>query len=364
MKINYSLELINITKNFGNLNVIENLDLSIIPGKVTCLLGPSGCGKSTTLRIAAGLDQQNFGKVKINGNLISEPNVCHLPPEKRNIGFMFQDFALFPHLNVKKNIEFGLTRNRYKKHNNFSSNDLLKKIGLDGFQRKFPHTLSGGEQQRIALARAIASMPMVMLMDEPFSGLDKRLRDEIRDQTIEILRDKGVAVLIVTHEPEEAMKMADNIALMNNGKIIQQGSPYNIYNKPLNRSVASFFSDINILNSKVEDGRTETPFGPFITPGFKEGSIVEIIIRPQHLKIDFDRNGKGPNPTIQDGVPAKGKVFFSRFIGKESIIELKMEKDGSKLKASIPGVFLPDPETPLWLSMRRDRCFVFSKDVK
>ena len=361
MKIDYSLELINITKKFDNQNVVENLNLSILPGKVTCLLGPSGCGKSTTLRIAAGLETQDSGIIKINGNLISEPNVSHLPPEKRNIGFMFQDFALFPHLTVKKYIEFGITKNKNETFNNFSADKLLKKIGLDGFQQKYPHTLSGGEQQRVALARAISSIPMVMLMDEPFSGLDKRLRDEIRDETIEILRNEGVAVLIVTHEPEEAMNMADNIALMRDGRIIQQGAPYNIYNKPIDKNVASFFSDINTLHSKVKDGRTETPFGPFITPGFEEGSNVEIIIRPQHLKIDFDRNGKGPSPTIQDGIPARGKVSFSRFVGKDSIIELIMEKDGSKLKASIPGVFLPDAETPLWLSMRRDRCFVFLK---
>ncbi len=361
MTIDYSLELINITKKFDSQNVVENLNLSILPGKVTCLLGPSGCGKSTTLRIAAGLETQDSGIVKINGNLISEPKVCHLPPEKRNIGFMFQDFALFPHLNVKKNIEFGFTRNKYESLDNFSSDYLLKKIGLDGFQQKYPHTLSGGEQQRIALARAISSIPMVMLMDEPFSGLDKRLRDEIRDETIELLKEEGVAVLIVTHEPEEAMKMADKIALMRDGEIIQQGSPYNIYNKPTDKNAAAFFSDINVLNGIVKDGRTETPFGPFITPGYQENSRVEIIIRPQHLKIDFDRNGKGPNSTIQDGVPAKGKVFFSRFLGKESIIELRMETDGSKLKASIPGVFLPDKGTPLWLSMRRDRCFVFTK---
>ena len=195
MKIDYSLELNNITKKFDNQNVVENLNLSILPGKVTCLLGPSGCGKSTTLRIAAGLETQDSGIIKINGNLISEPNVSHLPPEKRNIGFMFQDFALFPHLTVKKNIEFGITKNKNETFNNFSADKLLKKIGLDGFQQKYPHTLSGGEQQRVALARAISSIPMVMLMDEPFSGLDKRLRDEIRDETIEILRNEGVSVL-------------------------------------------------------------------------------------------------------------------------------------------------------------------------
>ena len=144
MKIDYSLELINITKKFDNQNVVENLNLSILPGKVTCLLGPSGCGKSTTLRIAAGLETQDSGIIKINGNLISEPNVSHLPPEKRNIGFMFQDFALFPHLTVKKNIEFGIRKNKNETFNNFSADKLLKKIGLDGFQQKYPHTLSGG----------------------------------------------------------------------------------------------------------------------------------------------------------------------------------------------------------------------------
>ena len=142
MKIDYSLELINISKKFDNQNVVENLNLSILPGKVTCLLGPSGCGKSTTLRIAAGLETQDSGIIKINGNLISEPNVSHLPPEKRNIGFMFQDFALFPHLTVKKNIEFGIAKNKNETFNNFSADKLLKKVGLDGFQQKYPHTLS------------------------------------------------------------------------------------------------------------------------------------------------------------------------------------------------------------------------------
>ena len=356
------LEVKNLSRSFGKLCVVDGISFKINSGQVTCLLGPSGCGKSTSLRMIAGVEKPSSGQIFVDNELISDQHY-QVPAEARSIGLMFQDFALFPHLNVKKNIEFGFTNNRYKQYDHFSSDELLKKVGLDGFQKKYPHTLSGGEQQRIALARAISGMPMLMLMDEPFSGLDKRLRDEIRDETIEMLRDQGVAVLIVTHEPEEAMKMADNIALMKNGKIIQQGAPYNIYNKPLNSSVAAFFSDINILNSIVKDGRTDTPFGPFITPGFKEGSYVEIIIRPQHLKIDFDRSGKGPNATVQDGVPARGKVCISRFIGKESIVELKMEKDGSKLKASIPGVFLPDPETPLWLSMRRDRCFVLLKNI-
>ncbi len=362
MHSNYSLQLTDITKTFTSVSVVRNLSLYLLPGKITCLLGPSGCGKSTTLRIAAGLERQDSGKVFINGELISSPDGRHVPPENRNVGFMFQDFALFPHLTVKKNIEFGLTKKHGSSSKDLTSRSLLKKIGLEGFQHKFPHMLSGGEQQRIALARAVAAMPKVMLMDEPFSGLDKRLRDEIRDQTLKLMKEEGTAVLLVTHEPEEAMRMADNIALMRNGQIVQQGAPYNIYNMPVDSKAAAFFSDINMLISKVRNGRTETPFGPFITPGLMEGSEVEIIIRPQHLKIDFDRNGKGPNPTAQDGVPARGMVCSSRFLGKESIVELIMEADGSRLKASIPGVFLPELDTPLWLSMRRDRCFVFKKN--
>ncbi len=362
MHSNCSLQLIDITKTFSSISVVKNLSLSLLPGKITCLLGPSGCGKSTTLRIAAGLEKQDQGRVYINGELISSPNMHHMPPEHRNVGFMFQDFALFPHLTVKKNIEFGIAKKQSSNLRENISNGLLRKINLDGFQSKFPHMLSGGEQQRVALARAIAGMPKVMLMDEPFSGLDKRLRDEIRDDTLRLLKEEGVAVLLVTHEPEEAMRMADSIALMRNGEVVQEGVPYNIYNKPIDSKVAAFFSDINRLTGRVNNGRTETPFGPFITPGFLEGSKVEIIIRPQHLKIDFDRNGKGPNPTVKDGVPARGLVYSSRFLGKESIIELKMETDGSKLQASIPGVFLPEFNTPLWLSIRRDRCFVFLKN--
>jgi iron(III) transport system ATP-binding protein len=219
--------------------------------------------------------------------------------------------------------------------------------------------LSGGEQQRVALVRAIAPRPRVMLMDEPFSGLDNRLRDDIRDQTLSVLKEEKTAVLLVTHEPDEAMRMADSIALMRDGAIIQEGAPYNIYNKPIDSGVASFFSDVNIISGRVKQSKIDTSFGWFITPGISDGTSVQILIRPQHLKIDFDRNGKGPNPTSEDGVPARGVVSRARFMGKESLVELCMDTDGSVLKATIPGVFLPTQGTPLWLSMRRDRCFVF-----
>jgi len=196
-------------------------------------------------------------------------------------------------------------------------------------------------------------------MDEPFSGLDERLRDEVRDQTLEILKEERAAVLLVTHEPEEAMRMADGIALMRRGRIVQRGSPYTIYNNPVDKAAAMFFSDVNVIRGAVRNFQTDTPFGQFLTPGLPDRTGVEIVIRPQHLKMDFDRQGSGPLPTSQDGVPARGSVVRARFLGHQSIVELGMDHDGSCLRATIPGVFLPRPGTPLWLSLRRDRCFVF-----
>ena len=167
--------------------------------------------------------------------------------------------------------------------------ELLEKVNLSGFAGKHPHELSGGEQQRVALARALAPRPRVMLMDEPFSGLDNRLRDGIRDATLEVLKAEGAAVLLVTHEPEEAMRMADEIALMRDGQIVQRGAPYNVYNAPVDRAAAAFFSDINVIRGTSRGALTETPFGAFLTPGHADGADVDIVIRPQHLKIDFDR---------------------------------------------------------------------------
>jgi iron(III) transport system ATP-binding protein len=350
------LEVRNITRAFGGRAVVRDVSLTVMPGQVTCLLGPSGCGKSTTLRIIAGVDRPDTGEIRIDGKVISNPAIF-VPPEKRGTGLMFQDFALFPHLSVFDNVAFGLTGSRTEKR--LRVRELLEKVGLVRYVDSFPHELSGGEQQRVALARALAPRPQIMLMDEPFSGLDNRLRDGIRDETLSILKDEGTAVLLVTHEPEEAMRMADDIALMRRGEIVQQGAPYNVYNAPVDREAAAFFSDINVITGKVQGLLTETPFGKFMAPGQPDGADVEIVIRPQHLKIDFDRGGQGPAPTPEHGVWARGIVERARFIGKESIVEFRMEMDGARLTATVPSVFLPKPGTPLWIAIRRDRCFVF-----
>ncbi len=357
------LEIRNLVRRFGGQAVVNDVSLRVMPGQVTCLLGPSGCGKSTTLRMIAGVEMQDSGQILVDGNLICD-TVFRVPPERRHIGLMFQDFALFPHLSVADNVGFGLKTGRDEKRARVEA--LLDRVGLRRFIDGFPHALSGGEQQRVALARALAPQPKIMLMDEPFSGLDNRLRDDIRDQTLEILQAEDAAVLLVTHEPEEAMRMADEIALMRDGRIVQQGAPYNIYNAPKDRDSVGFFSDINVIRGVVQGALTDTPFGQFLAPGVADGQAVEIVIRPQHIKLDFDREGRGPLPTAQDGVAARGQVVRARFMGAESLVEIRMDHDGSVLKATVPNVFLPRAGKPLWLMIRRDRCFIFpvvSEDV-
>ena len=352
------LEVDHVTCRFDGREVVRDVSFAVRPGEILCLLGPSGCGKSTTLRVIAGIEQQSEGIVRADGMTLSDADM-HLPPEARGVGLIFQDFALFPHLTVGQNVAFGLRGPRAETQARVA--ELLERVDLGGYADKAPHMLSGGEQQRVALARALAPRPRIMLMDEPFSGLDNRLRDGIRDETLQLLKDEGTAVVLVTHEPEEAMRMADQIALMRDGCIVQKGAPYNIYNAPCDKAAAAFFSDVNVIRGTVQGALVDTPFGQFLAPGHADGTAVEIVFRPQHVKIDFDRGGRGPNPTPQDGTPARGVVARSRFMGHESLVEFRMDFDGGILKATVPAVFLPKPGTPLWLTVRRDRCFVYAK---
>jgi iron(III) transport system ATP-binding protein len=243
------LALSGIRHGYGGLPVLDGVSLDLRGGEVTCLLGPSGCGKSTLLRIAAGVERQDAGEVSVAGRVVSD-DTRHVPPEGRGVGLVFQDFALFPHLTVNRNVAFGLGGGASEREERVRT--LLGRVGMERHGEKYPHQLSGGEQQRVALVRALAPRPSILLMDEPFSGLDNRLRDGIRDQTLEILKEEGAAVLLVTHEPEEAMRMADEIALMRDGRIVQQGAPYNIYNNPVDRDAAQFFSDVNVIHGVVK----------------------------------------------------------------------------------------------------------------
>ncbi len=332
-----------------------------MPGEVVCLLGPSGCGKSTTLRIISGVDRQDSGSVVIDGETVSDER-RHLPPESRSIGLLFQDFALFPHITVAENIAFGIRERGSGRSERVES--LLRKVRLWDTRDRYPHELSGGEQQRAALARALAAQPKIMLMDEPFSNLDNRLRDEVRDQMLSLLKEEDAAVVLVTHEPAEAMRTGDRIALMREGKVVQVGEPYEIYNNPADRKAAEFFSEINLIHGVVRGQVVETPFGVFPAPDLVDGADVEIMIRPQHMRIDFDRNGTGPVATDRDGVAARGVVERARYMGNSSLVEFRMDFDGSVLKAMVPSVFLPRVGMPLWLSIRRDKHFLFPCSVQ
>ncbi|SPH21703.1 Fe(3+) ions import ATP-binding protein FbpC 2 [Ascidiaceihabitans donghaensis] len=353
------LEIRNLHRSFEGRAVVDDVSLRVMPGQVTCLLGPSGCGKSTTLRMIAGVEMQDSGQIFVDGKLICD-TVFRVPPERREIGLMFQDFALFPHLSVADNVAYGLKGSKADKRARVE--ELLVRVDLLRFIDGYPHQLSGGEQQRVALARALAPKPRIMLMDEPFSGLDNRLRDGIRDETLAILKEEDTAVLLVTHEPDEAMRMADEIALMRDGKIVQQGAPYNVYTRPIDRASVAFFSDANMLTATVEGALAMTPFGRFLAPGVPDGTAVDIVFRPQHLRIDFDRAGQGPVPTPVDGTPARAVVERARFMGNESLVEFRLDHDGSIMKATVPAVFLPAKGKAMWLTIRRDRCFVFPSE--
>lgn len=345
-----------MVRSFGGRRVVDGVSLTIQPGQVTCLLGPSGCGKSTTLRMIAGVEMQDSGEIHVDGTLICDTRF-RVPPERREIGLMFQDFALFPHLSVAGNVAYGLAGTRGEKRARVE--EMLARVRMERFIDMYPHQLSGGEQQRIALARALAPRPRIMLMDEPFSGLDNRLRDGIRDETLAILKEEDTAVLLVTHEPDEAMRMADEIALMRDGRIVQRGAPYNVYTRPVDRAAVAFFSDANRLRATVEGALAMTPFGRFLAPGVPDGTDVDIVFRPQHVKIDFDRAGVGPGPTATEGTAARARVVRARFMGNESLVEFRLDHDASMIKVTVPGVFLPAAETLMWLRIRRDKCFVF-----
>lgn len=346
------LALDGIAHDFGGVPILSDIALTLRAGEITCLLGPSGCGKSTLLRIAAGVERQRRGRVAIEGRVVSE-GATHLPPEARAVGFMFQDFALFPHLSIARNVAFGLSGPAARRAER--ARMLLDRVGMGAHAEKYPHQLSGGEQQRVALVRALAPRPRILLMDEPFSGLDNRLRDGIRDETLAILKEEEAAVMLVTHEPEEAMRMADTIALMRAGRILQRGAPYEIYHQPVDQGAASFFSDVNVTRGTVRGRRAETPLGAFDAPGLPEGTRVEVVIRPQHLRVERENLAAAR----LGETPARGRVLRARFMGTRSIVEVKMAADGARLTATLPGAFLPAPDTPLLVSPDRERCFVF-----
>jgi iron(III) transport system ATP-binding protein len=352
-----ALELSGIVHDFERLRAVDDVSLRVRAGEVVCLLGPSGCGKSTLLRIAAGLEELQHGSVRIDGREMREAGGRALPPERRNVGLMFQDSALFPHLSVLDNVAFGLDRMQARRRR-ARALEMLEQVGMAEAAGRFPHRLSGGQQQRVALARALAPGPGLILLDEPFSALDARLRGRIRDDTLHLLKQAGSGTLLVTHDAEEAMFMADRIALMRDGRLLQTGTPAELYCSPASPFVASFFGEVNELEGTVRDGQVETALGQFDAASLADGSAVRVLIRPEAIDVRITAGGS-------DGVdPARaaGRIVMSRLLGRNSLLHLCVpgRSDATHhVHALVPGVFLPAAGDPVELDVDASRAFVF-----
>jgi ABC-type spermidine/putrescine transport systems, ATPase components len=267
----------------GQQLVLHGISINVAAGEIICLAGPSGCGKSTLLRLVAGLETVQQGNITLAGKTVSSPEQ-HTPAEKRNIGLVFQDFALFPHMNLLENVAFGLHK-LPRAQRQTRAMEMLKSVGLDTRAHDFPHLLSGGQQQRVALARALAARPQLVLLDEPFSNLDVRLRHRMRTETMQLLKSNQTASIMVTHDPEEAMYMADRIVLINQGEIIQIGTPEELYYHPLSPFAAEFFGDINLIHGIVHNQCIETPLGLIKAVNLPDNTHVNIVIRPEAIEL-------------------------------------------------------------------------------
>jgi iron(III) transport system ATP-binding protein len=348
------LRMKNISHAYGNQQVLKGVDLTVISGELVCLLGPSGCGKTTLLRLAAGLETLQQGMISLSESVATNAAASiQIPPEDRGVGMMFQDYALFPHLTIFENIAFGLSE-RTKERLEWIE-DALKRMDMTPHARRYPHTLSGGQQQRVALLRALAPKPTVLLLDEPFSGLDVTLRTQVREDTLDLLKESGVATLLVTHDPEEAMHMADKIMVMDHGRIIQADSPAKTYIQPANDYVAGLFGPANKVMGQVEFGQAQTPFGSFDAPGVDDGTEVQVYIRPEGIEVEPAETGDN----LMD-------VTAVRLLGRSSHIRLCRKTDVSgptiHLQARVPGIFRAEAGTQVNIIIDTTHAFVFPKN--
>lgn len=276
------LALDSVSRRFGEVAALDGVSLDILPGQVVCLVGHSGCGKSTLLRAIAGVESIDGGRIVIDGVTVSGDGIF-VEPEHRRVGFMFQDYALFPHLSVRQNVGFGLARmNRADRDARVDT--IMERIGITALADRFPHMLSGGEQQRVALARALAPQPGVLLMDEPFSNLDRGLRDKVRKETLSLIRSLGITAVIVTHDPEEALAVGDMVALMQKGRLIEAGTGEMMFKMPRTAYAAAFFSQVNRIPAELAEGALRTPIGTFpVTAATPNKPLV--YVRPQAIRL-------------------------------------------------------------------------------
>ncbi len=342
-----SMSFENISYHVDNKTILDDISIDVEPGKVLCLLGPSGSGKTSLLRIAAGLIERCAGRVKIDEDEVTGPSVF-VPPEKRGVGLVFQDYALFPHLTLQQNIEFGLGK-LDKSESRQQASRVLSRVGMADRAHQYPHVLSGGEQQRVALARALAPRPGILLMDEPFSGLDSRLRDTVRDHSLELLRETRSTAIIVTHDAEEALRVGDKIALLKEGRLVQHGTGRELYHKPEDLFAAAFFSEINSFPVSVENGQAQTVFGSVKCDQFENGKAdvavrhTDVIVRP------FTKSGSG----------RMGRILARRFLGTSELLELAIDGLDTTLQARIKLGELGGDESRVRVSVEPELMMIF-----
>jgi iron(III) transport system ATP-binding protein len=282
------VRLRDVSKSFGSVHAVRDVSLEIERGELMAVLGPSGCGKTTLLRTIAGFERPDAGSVEVSNEVVAGPG-RFVPPERRRIGMVFQDYALFPHLTVTANVAFGLA-NRPRDQREVLTRRTLELVGLQHKSTRHPHELSGGERQRVALARALAPEPAVVLLDEPFSNLDATLRAGLRREVELILRDAEATALLVTHDQEEALSLADRLAVMREGRIVQVGAPEDIYVRPASRWAAQFVGEVNVLAGVAHGGGVETELGVFDLRAPATGSV-HVAVRPEQLELRADHDG-------------------------------------------------------------------------
>ena len=316
-----------ITKRFGDVVAVDAVDAEVRRGEFLGVLGPSGCGKTTLLRLVAGFERPDAGGIEIDGRVVAGPR-RNLPPEERRVGMVFQESALFPHLDVAGNIGFGLERGAREAR----VAELVALVGLAGLQRRMPHELSGGQQQRVALARALAPDPALVLLDEPFSSLDATLRSQLRLEVRDILRSAGATVLFVTHDQAEALEISDRVAVMRAGRIEQVSTPDQLYLRPVNRFVAGFVGEANLLPGEVRHGEVITLIGRFRADqgSLADGSRAEALLRPEQLHmLPVDRLSSAPRP--ESVLTVTRRVFHG-----SQVHHVLRSADGFELEAATP----------------------------
>lgn len=339
------LELEHVSRRFGARAAVNGVTFRLPRGSIGCLLGPSGCGKTTALRCIAGFESVDEGSIRAHGRLLSTPQFT-APPETRQFGMVFQDYALFPHLSVLENVAFGL-HGLDRAARRRRAGDMLATVGLADYGAAYPHQLSGGQQQRVALARALVPRPSVMLMDEPFSGLDVQLRDTMQEETLALLRETRATAMVVTHHPEEAVRLGDRIAVMSAGRIVQVGTTEDLYHRPAELFIARLFSEINEVPFVARGGQIETPVGNFPVPGAADGQKATLCIRERGLQL---------HPA---GTELPGRVLHVKFFGDFALVELAVEGFVAPLRTRVAHTEGWEKGREVGVGIDRSRLLVF-----